>query len=104
MWGTDMGTGCGMWIRGVNGREGFEWEIRASHVGVDEEGETWNSGPDRGVRGGPTGDVGEAWERWRDVGGLSVECWWDVDGMSCTEKWRDRGYDGDVNRSKVQEI
>lgn len=65
-------------------------------------------GPGSGMKRGPAGDVGGAWERWwdvvGDVDGTSVECRWNIGGMSCTEKWRDRGYDGDVNRSKVQEI
>ena len=86
-----------MRIRGANRREGFGWKIRASHVGLDGEGGTWNLGPDRGSERG-------VWERWWDVGEMSVERRWDIGGMSCTEKWRDRGYDGEVNRSKVQEI
>ena len=63
MWGTDMGTGCGVRISGANRREGFGWKIRASHVGLDGEGGTWNSGLDRGMKRGLAGDVGEAWGR-----------------------------------------
>lgn len=50
------------------------------------------------------GSEREAWERWWNVGEMSVERQWDIGGMSCTEKGRDRGYEGEVNRSKVREI
>lgn len=73
-------------------------------VGLDGEGRTWNLGLDRGMKRRPAGDVGGAWGRQWDVGGMSWGCRGDVGGMSCTEKWRDRGYDGDINRSEVQEI
>ena len=77
-------------------------------MGLDGEGRTWNLGPDRGMKRGLAGDVGGAWERWwdvvGDVDGTSVRCRWNVGGMPCTEKGRDRGHDGDVNRSEVQEI
>lgn len=66
-------------------------------VGLDGEGRTWNLGLDRGSER-------EAWERWWNVGEMSVERQWDIGGMSCTEKWRDRVYEGEINRSKVQEI
>lgn len=78
MWGADRGTGCRVWISGVNGREGFGWRIRASDVGLDGEGGTWNSGLDRGMKRGPAGDVGGAWEHRWSVGGMLVECWWNV--------------------------
>lgn len=100
MWGIDMGAGCKVRIGGANGREGFEWQIRVSDVGLDGEGGKRNLGLDRGVRG----ERQATWEGHENVGGMSVRCRWNVGGMSCTEKWRDGGYDGDVNRSKVQEI
>lgn len=78
MWGTDMGTGCGVRISGANRREGFGWKIRASDVGVDGEGGTWNLGLDRGMRGDWEDSAGEAGERWWDVGEMLVECWWNV--------------------------
>lgn len=71
----DQGIGCGAGWRG--------WEVEF--------------GP--GLRG-----EREAWERWWNVGEMSVERQWDIGGMSCTEKWRDRVYEGEINRSKVQEI
>lgn len=46
MWGTDRGTGCEVRISGANRREGFEWQIRASDVGLDGEGGKWNLGLD----------------------------------------------------------
>ena len=82
-----------MRISGANKREEFEWRIRVSDVGLDGEGRKRNLGLDRGSERG-----------YGNVGGMSVECRGNVSGMSCTEKWRDRGYDGEVNRSKVQEI
>lgn len=71
MWGTDMGTGCRVWIRGANGREGFGWRIRVSDVGLDGEGRKRNLGPDRGSERG-------VWEHWWDVGGMSWERQWNV--------------------------
>lgn len=73
MWGIDMGAGCKVRIGGANGREGFEWEIKASHVGVDGEGGKRDLGLDRGMWGVWRDDVGGAWKRWWDVGEMSVE-------------------------------
>lgn len=74
MWGTDVWAECGVRIRGANGREGFEWQIRASDVGLDGEGGTWNSGLDRGMRGDWEDGAGETGERWWDVGEMSWGC------------------------------
>lgn len=57
------------------------------------------------VEFGPgSGNVEGVWECCGNIGEMSVRCRWNVGEMSCTEKGRNRGYDGDVNRSKVQEI
>lgn len=84
MWGTDRGTGYGVRIRGANKREGFGWRIRASDVGLDGEGRTWNLGLDRGMKRGLAGDVGGAWECCGDVVG-------DVDGTSVEHRVQRKG-------------
>ena len=89
MWGADMGTGCKVRISGGNGREGFGWEIRASHVGLDGEGRKRNLGLDRGMKRGPAGDVGGAWECCGDVVG-------DVDGTSVEHRVQRKGGIGDM--------
>ena len=87
MWGADMGTGCKVRISGGNGREGFGWEIRASHVGLDGEGRKRNLGLDRGMRGDWEDGAGEAGEHRWSVGGMLVECRWNVGGMSVECRW-----------------
>lgn len=84
-----MGTGCKVWISGVNGREGFGWRIRASDVGLDGEGRTWNLGLDRGMKWGLAGDVGGAWECCGDVVG-------DVGGMLVERRVQRKGEIGDM--------
>lgn len=85
MWETDRGTGCGVRIRGVNGRAGFEGKIRASDVGLDGEGGKRDLVLDRGM-----------WKGYGNVVGISVRCRWNVGGTSVECRVQRKGGIGDM--------